>query len=125
MHALIMALELFGGTSVSANLLASSVKETKVKDPKSPKVAKAEAKRKKRAAKMRNLVRDSANKEESAQITQSVVQKDNPGVQTSMATIHGQTVEVKRYPAVQSNPEYYWDRQKEINKHSVKRNRMF
>ena len=46
-------------------------------------------------------------------------------VEIEKTVINGQSVEIKRYPSVQSNPEYYRNRQEEMKKQATLRSRLF
>lgn len=88
------------------------------KDPNSPKVAKAEAKRRMRAAKINRAVQTAVAP---TTIREEPIAVKGEPIAVKMATIHGQLVKIICYPSVKSNPEYYWDRQQEIDKKAVKR----
>lgn len=56
--------------------------------------------------------------------------KRNFGVQQTdvtvvLAVVGGQMVEVRRYPAVKNNPEFYRNRQEQMKKNATLHSRMF
>jgi len=108
-----------------SDLIGKENQPSTEKDPNSPKVAKAEAKRRMRAAKINRATQATATppaikREPVATKGEPVATKGEP-IAVKMATVHGQLVKITCYPSVKNNPEYYWDRQQEIDKKAVKR----
>jgi len=101
-----------------SDLIGKENQPSTEKDPNSPKVAKAEAKRRMRAAKINRATQATATPP--AIKREPVATKGEP-IAVKMATVHGQLVKITCYPSVKNNPEYYWDRQQEIDKKAVKR----